>query len=108
MESLLRVAIAGGGGLVAGSLAGLAAAVLALLAKRWRNGRLHSRGLPGIKDAILPQAFIVLCAIGGLLLGAGLSLVLDAGPAVLVAGLGPAVLLAVLSVAGSIWQASAD
>lgn len=108
MESLLRVVIGGGAGLLAGALAGLVAAILALFAKRWRNGRLHSRGLPGIKDAILPQAFIVLCALAGLIFGAGLSLFLAPRAAVLLAGLGPASLLVVLSVTVSIWQAFAD
>jgi hypothetical protein len=108
MELLQHLAIGAGGGALVGALAGFIAALLALGSKIWRNGRLQARGLPGIKDCVLPLPFVILSGIASAILGAILGAFITPLKAVLIGGLVPAGLLVVLSVGGSVTQAFGD
>src|SRR5262245_31848713 len=108
METLLHVAIGAGGGALGGAVAGFVAAVLALMAKRWRNGKVMARGEPGWKDCSLPTALVPLCGFAGFVLGAALGGFLAPVRAAAIGALAPAGLLALLSVGFSVAQAYRD
>ncbi len=104
MSLALRLTIALVGAGVGGGVAGLVAAVLVLQTRVLRNHVLARRGEAGIRDCILPTAFVPFGALGGLVVAGVLLWFVAPVPAALIGALVPAALLLLISVGNSIAQ----